>query len=130
MKKVVAFILSMLMILTLAACSKNAEASIYKGIGKGNNGDIEVEVSLSGNEITKVEVINHSETPGLSDKPLEEIPNAIVEQQTTKVDTISGATNTSIAIIEAVENALESAEFNLADSNTSTEKSASAKIPA
>ena len=46
--------------------------------------------------------VGYSETAGLSDRPIAEIPAAIVENQSLAVDTVSGATNSSNAILTAV----------------------------
>ena len=51
-------------------------------------------------------MVSHTETAGISDGAIEKIPAAIVEKQSTDVDTVSGATVTSKAIIEAVNAAL------------------------
>jgi uncharacterized protein with FMN-binding domain len=73
---------------------------------EGHNGPITVEVTLDGDTITAVEVLDHAETDGLADPALEEVPAAIVEANSTDVETVSGATVTSEAIIEAVNQAL------------------------
>ena len=61
-----------------------------------------VSVTFSADAITDVTVVEHSETAGLSDRPIAEIPAAIVENQSLAVDTVSGATNSSNAILTAV----------------------------
>ena len=97
---------------TTAAASEASGAftpGTYTGTGKGNNGDITVEVTLSADAITGVTVKEHGETAGISDPAIEQIPAAIVDAQSVEVDAVSGATNTSNGIIEAVKNALESA---------------------
>ena len=73
---------------------------------KGNNGMVFVRVTLDGDTITAVEVVSHNETAGLADGALAEVPAAIVAANSTDVDTVSGATNTSKAIIEAVKLAI------------------------
>ena len=65
-----------------------------------------VRVTLDGDTITAVEVVSHNETAGLADGALAEVPAAIVAANSTDVDTVSGATNTSKAIIEAVKLAI------------------------
>ena len=60
------------------------------------------EEKISADAITDVTVVEHSETAGLSDRPIAEIPAAIVENQSLAVDTVSGATNSSNAILTAV----------------------------
>ena len=83
----------------------------YEGVGKGKNGDVKVSVTVAGGKITDVKVGDHSETEGISDKAIEEVPSAIVEKQGTEgVETASGATMTSQAIIDGVNQALESAK--------------------
>ncbi|MFR6375450.1 MAG: FMN-binding protein [Oscillospiraceae bacterium] len=52
-------------------------------------------MTFSADAITDVTVVEHSETAGLSDRPIAEIPAAIVENRSLAVDTVSGATNSS-----------------------------------
>ncbi|MBC6719506.1 FMN-binding protein [Treponema sp. Marseille-Q4130] len=85
------------------------KAGTYKGTAKGNNGDITLEVTFSKNAIKSIKVVSHKETPGLSDPAFAKIPDAIVKKQTLAVDAVSGATNTSRAILEAVEKAVKAA---------------------
>ena len=99
MKKLLALALALCMI---TGC---ALADTYVGAGKGNNGDIQVEVSFDGEKIESVTVKEHAETPGISDPALETIPGAIVEAQSVDVDAVAGATNTSNGIKLAVADA-------------------------
>lgn len=82
---------------------------MYTAQANGNNGPVTVEVEVSDAEILSVKVTEHAETAGLSDTPIERIPAKIVEGQTLAVDTVSGATNTSNAILKAAEDALAQA---------------------
>ena len=77
---------------------------------KGMSPGLKVSVTVEGGKITSVEVIEHSETDGISDPAIEGIPAAIVEAGSPNVDVVSGATYTSEAIIEAVQLALEGAQ--------------------
>ena len=61
---------------------------------------------MNGNEIESDEILSNHETVGVADRALTEIPQKIVETQSTEVDTVSGATITSNAIMNAVQNAL------------------------
>jgi uncharacterized protein with FMN-binding domain len=81
-------------------------AGEYLGEGTGMGGTLIVKVKLDGNRIVSVEVLSHSETPGISDKALAALPQAIVQAQSAQVDTVSGATFTSRAVIQAVNDAL------------------------
>lgn len=77
-------------------------AGSYTASANGNNGPVTVEVEFSDTAIVSVTVTDHNETAGISDTPIERIPKAIVEGQTLAVDTVSGASNTSNAILSAV----------------------------
>ncbi len=79
----------------------------FLGEGRGIGGTVKVKVTMDGNRILAVEVVEHSETEGISDKAILDLPASIIEKQSTEVDTVSGATITSKAIIEAVNKALE-----------------------
>lgn len=127
MKRTLSLLLAFVMVLGLAACGGNTaqettaaataaseEAGIYTpgtytGTAAGKNGDVKVEVTFSANAIDSVKVVEHSETAGISDGAIENIPTAIVENQSLAVDTVSGATITSDAILNAVADAVAQA---------------------
>ena len=88
------------------------KAGMYTAVAKGNNGDVKVEVVFDDSSIVSVKVLEHSETQGLSDTPIQRIPEEIVSGQTLAVDTVSGATNTSKAILDAVEDCVKQAGGN------------------
>ncbi len=93
--------LAMLAMLAVPAAAYTAGA--YTASGSGNNGQVKVEVTFAEGAIESVKVLEHAETAGLSDPAIERIPQAIVEKQSLAVDTVAGATNTSKAILQAVE---------------------------
>ncbi len=119
MKKGIILSLSAFMALSLGACSNTQTpaasytAGTYSATARGMNGDVEVEVTFSENAIDSVVVKNHSETYGvgygLDTSPIEILPNKIVETQSLGVDTVTGATITSNAILNAVSDAVEQA---------------------
>lgn len=76
-------------------------AGTYTGTGYGHNGKIIVEMTCTENEITAVQVIEHSETAGICDAAIERIPAAVAEYQSLAIDAISGATDSSKGILEA-----------------------------
>lgn len=76
------------------------------GEGSGIGGKLVVDVKVEGDTITSVEVVYHNETASVSNIALETVPAAIVAANSTEVDTVSGATLTSKAIIAAVNDAL------------------------
>jgi fumarate reductase flavoprotein subunit len=82
----------------------------YEGTGKGNNGDIKVEVKVEGGNIVSVELKEHSETSGIYEAAEDGVISQIIQKQTADVDTVSGATNSSKGIIAAVTDALKDAK--------------------
>ena len=78
------------------------KAGTYTASAQGNNGPVELSVTFSEDAITEITIGEHAETQGLSDPAFEKIPAAIVQYQSLGVDTISGATYTSNAILDAV----------------------------
>lgn len=110
MKKSLAMLMTLLVVLLgTTAWAQSYTAGVYTAQANGNNGPVTVEVEVSDAEILSVKVTEHAETAGLSDTPIERIPAKIVEGQTLAVDTVSGATNTSNAILKAAEDALAQA---------------------
>ena len=110
MKKSLAMLMTLLFVLLgTTAWAQSYTAGVYTAQANGNNGPVTVEVEVSDTEILSVKVTEHAETAGLSDTPIERIPAKIVEGQTLAVDTVSGATNTSNAILKAAEDALAQA---------------------
>lgn len=126
MKKIMLIALSLIMLLSTAGCSTPSEstakfkAGTYAATGQGNNGPVEVSVEFDDKSIVSVIVVNHSETPVISDSALETIPQQIVDTQSLDVDTVSGATYTSNAIIKAVEDCITQAGGTATDLNSSS----------
>ena len=82
----------------------------YTGEAQGYGGTIQVEVTLSGDEITS---INVTSAPGEDSAYLsqaESVIDSIISAQSTDVDTVAGATFSSTGILNAVDEALGKAE--------------------
>ena len=77
-----------------------------EGTAKGNNGDVKAVVTFDGDKITIID-LEHEETEGLGDKAADSLVEKMVANNTVSVDTVSGATVTSTAVIEAVKAAIE-----------------------
>lgn len=123
MKKCLALIsLALMMTINLAGCSTNTTEEksqssnvngTFTGTSTGMQGPVTVEMSVENGKITKVAVTESSETAGLADVALERIPAQIVEHQTTKLDTVTGATLASNAIMRAASAAAEEAGLDM-----------------
>lgn len=81
----------------------------YTGVSLGYKDGLTVEVTISNNKISNIDILSHNETKGFYEKPFEEVTKAIIEKQSLDVDIISGATKTSNGIISAVYKALQPA---------------------
>lgn len=73
-----------------------------------------VEVTVDETSILEVKVVSCSDTPGFIEPCIERIPAAIVANQSIAVDTVTGATMTSQAILSGVQQALTAAGADLA----------------
>ena len=97
--------------------SLNLNDGVYTGSGQGFNGPIRVRVTVSGGNITNVEILSHSD-----DAPYFNRAKAVIGRLLGKpgksVDTVSGATYSSRGIIDAVRNALAHAgKTNITNTN-------------
>ncbi len=104
-----ALLLTLVMATMIVVPASAYTAGSYTASASGNNGAVTVEVSFLEDAIESVKVLEHGETPGLSDPAIERIPAAIVENQSLAVDAVAGATNTSKAILDAVEDCVKQA---------------------
>ena len=77
----------------------------HRGSAQGFGGELVLDVTVSGGQITEIVIGENSETPFIAGNAFEQLPAAIIAAQG-PVDVVSGATVTSNAILEAVENAL------------------------
>ena len=82
----------------------------YEGTAEGMHGELGVNVTIEDGKISKIDIVSQAETEGVSDVALERVPEDIIDKQSTEVDTVSGATESSKTIIATVEDALGKAE--------------------
>jgi fumarate reductase flavoprotein subunit len=85
------------------------KAGTYTAKGKGNFGDVTVTVTFSETAITDIKIGENKETPDIAKPAFTNIPKAIIEGQTLAVDVVSGATNSSRAVLQAVEDCVRQA---------------------
>ena len=67
-------------------------------------------MKIEGGKITSVTTPEQAETAGLGDVAMEKVCAAIVEANSAEVDTVSGATNSSNAVIKGVTECLDQAK--------------------
>ncbi len=105
---------SVALAVAMTACTASADERT--GEAEGYGGTLRVVVSMTGSDITKVEVVEHHETEGVGTLAIDVLPDAIVRGDGLEVDNVSGATITSKAIKSAVASAL-----GWSDPNSDTE---------
>lgn len=116
MKKILALVICLLLLL-----SAYASAETLTGKAKGFGGELTVAVTMDGETITSVEILENAETPSIAGEAFEKLPAAIVEANSADVDIVTGATFSSNAIIAAVKNAIDP-EANPYETEATAEK--------
>ncbi len=100
----------------LAGCASNggskktaAEDSgkAFSGTANGKGGELAVDVIVDGEEIKRIDVVKSRETYGVGTAAIETLNDLIVENQTLNVDTVAGATVSSMAFLGAVSDAID-----------------------
>ena len=79
----------------------------YDGSAKNGPVKVKVKITVSEQKITAVDLVSHRTWKGVQAEGI--IPSRIIETQSTKVDAVSGATMSSVAIMNAVEDAVQKA---------------------
>jgi fumarate reductase flavoprotein subunit len=115
----------------LTACGGSASSTSaaggvsgsFTGTAKGM-GDVSVTLTLTDNVITDCTAKGDEETPGIGSVVIEQFPGEVVEGNTINLDSISGATITSNAFVEATKAALTEAGLNPDDYMAKADKTA------
>lgn len=135
-KKTLSFFLVLFVIFLTVGCSKSQETSgasdkfkpgKYVGESDGFGGKLKVEVEVDAEKIVAVKVTENAETQGIGSIAIEKLPAKIVEGQSIAVDTVSGATITSGALLAAVTSALEKSGVDMELLKKAPETSAKAE---
>jgi len=106
-----------ILLLTLCSCATTRKIGgpitqqlrdgLYEGSYKGGPNKAVVEVRIERNKIVDIRVVKHTAWKGIKAEPT--IPERIIENQSTDVDAVSGATNSSYVLMNAVQKAVEKA---------------------
>ncbi|MEQ0489166.1 flavocytochrome c [Anaerococcus murdochii] len=130
--KTLALLLSMAMLFSACGSAKtdnkaedSKEAAVGETTGEGtaagHNGDLKAVVTFDGDKIAKID-LTHEETEGLGDKAADKLVEEIVANNSVSVDTVTGATVTSTAVIEAVKAAIEASGRDVKNFETESEE--------
>lgn len=80
---------------------------VYEGSYRAGPNKALVKVTVEGKKVVKIEIVKHRAWKGKKAESI--IPGRIIESQSTKVDAVTGATNSSRVIMNAVQKAIEKA---------------------
>lgn len=80
---------------------------VYEGVHTAGPNKAVVKVRIQEEKIVEIEIVKHRAWKGKKAESI--IPMRIIERQSTKVDAVTGATNSSRVIMNAVQKAIEKA---------------------
>lgn len=126
-KTILAIFLVFLMILT--ACGSNGvkdkkvEGKSQEVVVKGHNGDVKLNVKFDGDKISDIEIKEHKETDPLGVNGLNKVKDAILKNQSINVDTVTGDTVSSTAMLEGVKEAIKKAGLDESKFSKKSEES-------
>ncbi|WP_428912214.1 flavocytochrome c [Niallia sp. Krafla_26] len=108
--------------LVMAGCSSNGDSKktageaegkytpgTYEGVSTGHGGEIKATVTVSKDKIESIEISAEGETGSIGGGATDQLTEEIIATQSLAVDVVSGASESSAGIIEAVTLALEKA---------------------
>lgn len=136
MKRMLKTILVCLALVTMvvgtAACgSKKTEGKFnpgtYEGTAKGHGGDVKAKVTVTADKITEIVIDAPNETEGIGSGAAKVVIEKIMNSQNLAVDTVSGATVSSTAMIAAITAALEKAGADIEALKKATAATSAAK---
>lgn len=88
--------------------SSGLKDGVYQAEAESFPGWAQVEIIIENGRLTNISILR--ERVGLGGEAGKVIPSRIVEEQSTDVDAVSGATGSSYIIMEAVQSALDRAQ--------------------
>ena len=94
---------------TMSAEKVDYTPGTYVGAAQGFGGEVVATVTVGAAGIESVELTGAGETPAIGGAALEQLPSLFVENNSSRVDAVAGATISSNAAMEAVQQALDQA---------------------
>jgi len=82
------------------------DGEILEGVGQGFRGPIAVQVRLNEGSITEIEIVDSAEDRFVGAAAIEELIDLVIMYNSTDIDAVSGATESSEGFLEAVRNAI------------------------
>ena len=118
--KTIAFITTLLIalligVLLITSSSKYSKyiysEGEYSGVAPGYHSDIKVKVKTDNYRILRIDITEHHEMPVISEVVFKDIPYRVIRENSTDVESVSGATYTSRGLLKALDDALSKAHL-------------------
>lgn len=128
-KKVISSVLAFAMAAALGGCSSSTEstatykAGTYSASSPGHSSDVTVTAEFDDSSITTVTIDASGETESIGGAAVETLQQEILDAQSAEIDTVSGATETSNAVIRAMEDVISQAK-GTSEGTSGTDKTA------
>ena len=113
MKKILQMILGLLIFLSLAGCSDKTPMrdGEFQGSGEGKNGPVTISMTIKDGKAVSAKVISEAETEGLGKPAIDYVLQKYIETQDIgDIDVVSGATFSSEATFDAIEDAIRASK--------------------
>ena len=111
MKKLYSLVILFLAVSLMFIYYAKPEDSSYRdGVFEGEYSFIKVRVKVEEGRISDIQILEHGGGGEKYENMVEPLISSIIENQSTDVDSITGATVSSVNLKKAVENALQSKE--------------------
>jgi len=104
--KYILFLLSLTVLGCVSLGRRSDAPEVYEGTAQGYRGPIRVQVRISEGSITEVFIVDSEEDSFVGGAAMEELLDMVILYNTTDIDAISGATESSRGFLEAIENAI------------------------
>ena len=101
-------VVAALIFIAVSGCAsmKTGTGAVYEGSAMGYRGMIRVQVGMDNGTITDISVIESREDRAVGGAAMDELADLVLMYNSTELDAISGATETSKGFLTAVENAI------------------------
>ena len=111
MKRILAMLLATMLMVSALPVSAEEQLTdgVYTASAQGNNGPVEVQVTVQDGKLADVTVLHSVETKGIGTAAFEILTEKMVEVQTPNVDVVTSATLSSVALRLAVTDCLNQA---------------------
>lgn len=85
------------------------KSGTYEASAEGYGGTLTIETTFAEDEIEGIEVVEMNETTGIGDVAIENLTSEVLDNQSLSIEAVSGATSSSKAFIEALEDTVQQA---------------------